>query len=215
MSTEKRGNRSVRLLCIVAMLAGIAAAGSLGVRSVSSVDIGYHLMYGQEFLRTGKLVDSSPNIYTIPEDFSNLDLPPGSWIDSEGTYRFPNANWLTQIIFAGVYKMGGAVGLSVLRLVLVLGIIIISAITMCRLGVPVVLAGAGVLLIALVAEERFLLRPELVGYLILVAQLCILVPDALKSRGLSWAKILLLVVLQLLLVNLHSYWMLDWELQVR
>jgi len=208
LSAKNQPNSFVRWLCIVAMFAGIAAAASLGVRSVHSVDIGYHLMYGEEFLRTGKPVDSSPNIYTIPDDLSNTDLPPGSWIDSEGTYRFPNANWLTQVIFAGVYKMCGAVGLSILRLVLVLGILAASAITMRRLGVPAVVIGAGVMVIALVAEERFLLRPELMGYLVLSTQLCILLPDALKSRGLSWAKITLLVLLQLLLVNLHSYWML-------
>jgi hypothetical protein len=165
-------------------------------------------MYGEEFLRTGRLVDSSPNIYTIPKDLNNAELPPGCWIDSEGTYRFPNANWLTQVIFAGVYKMGGAVGLSILRLVVVLGILVLSAIIMWRCEVPAVVIGAGVMLIALVAEERFLLRPELMGYLILAAQLCILAPDALKSRGLSWPKITMLIALQLLLVNLHSYWML-------
>ncbi|MCK5113873.1 MAG: hypothetical protein KAR11_03840 [Phycisphaerae bacterium] len=190
------------------MLAVIAGAASLGVRNIRSADIGYHLMYGQEFFRTGRPVDSSPNIYTIPADLSNAELPPGSWIDSDGVYHFPNANWLTQVIFAAVYEAGGGVGLSIFRLLLVLGLLVITAVTMRRLGVPKVLAGAGVLLIAIVSEERFLLRPELMGYLVMAGQLCILLPDALSERGLSWKKIAGLVLLQLLLVNLHSYWML-------
>ncbi len=192
-----------------AMVLAILAGGALGVRTISSFDIGYHLAYGDAFFRTGRLVDSSPELYTLPgRSLRGLELPPGAWIDADGRFRFPNANWLSQIVFSLVHRAGAMPGLSVLQAVVVLSILLILAGTMLRAGLSAGVAGAGVLLISLTAQERFVLRPELLGYLILAGELALLTPLWWESRSLTWRRLAVLVVLQCLLVNLHSYWML-------
>ena len=44
---------------------------ALGTRTLTSVDLGYHLAYGEHALTTGELVDHNPYLYTLPR----LDLP--------------------------------------------------------------------------------------------------------------------------------------------
>lgn len=206
-------NRAIDFFNLAVMLICIATGAILGVRTIGSPDIGYHLAYGEKFLRDGSPVDSSPELYTLGANATEVeekrDTPgPGCWYDSSGRYRFPNANWLSQVIFALVNRLGGMVGLSIFGGLVVLGIFSASALTMRRLGVSAMWTGAGVLLIAMTAYERFNLRPELLGYLILVCQFSLLLPNALEGKGLSRPGIAVIALLQLLLVNLHSYWLL-------
>ena len=200
----------VRVICAAAMLMGIASGTMLGVRTISSFDIGYHLAYGDQFAQTFRPVDSSPEIYTLQDSPppGDTELPPACWWDGEGRFRFPNANWGSQVIFSLVHRFGGMTALSVLQACVVLGIFVVSAATMREAGLGPVWIGPGLLLIALTAYERFILRPELLAYLVLAVQLYLLLPVALRSKGLSWARLCGLGLLQLLLVNLHSYWVL-------
>ncbi|MDY6913011.1 MAG: hypothetical protein SVT52_00935 [Planctomycetota bacterium] len=209
-------------LCAVLLACGFATL--LGVRRLLSPDLGYHLAYGEHFLDTGQIVDSSRNVYTVAalrNAGRQLKPGPGCWYDSSGRYRFPNANWLSQVAMAAVHRLGGANGLCLLQAILAAGIAAAALATMLRMGTGPVLAAGGVLLIALTAYERFSLRPELFGYLLLAAELYVLVqwgaPRGINSsprkasRGL-WVREVLrvvsLVLLQLLLVNLHSYFLL-------
>ncbi len=194
-----------RLVAIFAMCVAVLLAAVLGVRTISSPDIGYHLAYGEEFLDHGRIVDHNDFIYTLPDPTlaDRRNLSPGSWYDREGHYRFPNANWLSQVIMAAVHRWFGPVGLSVLQAAMVLAVFLLITVIMLKLGVPPLLAGAGVLLAAMTAYDRFNLRPEMFGYTVLAAQLYLLVVAKLR-----WRVAAAMVVLQLLLVNLHSYFLL-------
>ena len=185
----------------------------LGVRTLSTPDLGYHLAYGEHFLDTGRIVDDSLGLYpTIPPEKAKYDLPPGAWIDASGSYRFPNANWLSQVVLALVHRGAGVKGLSVLLAVLVAGLAAAGLVALRRLGAGGLGMAAGLVLMAMVAYERFLLRPELFGYLVLAWQLCLLNPPARAGEddgaGPSWPAVAGLIVLQALLVNLHSYFLL-------
>ncbi len=176
----------------------------LGVRTLTTEDLGYHLAYGEHFLSTGQIVDDSLGVYQlVPQNRLHYELPPGAWLDSEGHYRFPNANWLSQVIIAVAYRAAGMVGLSVLLAAVSAGIFALLAATMRRLGLGAVPLAAGMLLAAMASYERILLRPEVFGYLMLLAMLYLLV-----RAPLTRASAVTLVVLQLLLVNLHSYFLL-------
>jgi hypothetical protein len=186
----------------VAMVAAFVLV--LGVRTVTTEDLGYHLAYGEHFLSTGRIVDDSLGTYTIvPRDRLRYDLPPGAWMDADGRYRFPNANWLSQVVMAAVYRVSGLAGLSVFLAALSAGIFALLAATMRRLGLGAMGIAAGMLLAAMVSYERVLLRPEVCSYLILAAMLFLLVRGPLTR----WTAVGL-IVLQLLLVNLHSYFLL-------
>ncbi len=218
------GRRTVTALAVAA---AAAFAALLGVRTLTTPDLGYHLAYGDHFLDTGSIVDGELGIYSTaaPADRDGLGLGPGCWYDAEGRYRFPNANWLSQVVMAAVHRWVGLEGLSVLLAVLVAGIFALAIATMRRLGLGWTWVAAGLLMTAMVAYERFLLRPEVFGYLVVMGQWWVLsgVAGGERSRGaspaakrgeerscpaLGWRPVAALVALQWLLVNLHSYFLL-------
>ena len=189
-------------IAAVAMVAAFVLV--LGVGTVTTEDLGYHLAYGEHFLSTGRIVDDGLGIYqTVPYNQLRYDLPPGAWLDAEGRYRFPNANWLSQVVMARVHRVGGMAGLSVLLAALSAGIFALLAAAMRRLGLGAIGIAAGMLLAAMASYERILLRPEVCSYLVLAAMLCLLVRPRLTRLSAA-----VLVVLQVLLVNLHSYFLL-------
>ena len=224
--------RGGRALTAAAVACVCAFAVLLGVRTITTPDLGYHLAYGEHFLDTGRIVDDGRGLYpTVPVDKASYELPPGAWVDGGGTYRFPNANWLSQVVLAFVHRHAGPRGLSVLLAALVAGLVALSVAAMRRLGTGWLALAAGLVLTAMVAYERFLLRPELFGYVVLAGQLCLLnvrsrraeeSPDARPGRPrdtragrpchqrpvLGWGAAAGLVALQWLLVNLHSYFLL-------
>jgi len=207
----------------LAMVLGAASASAfvllLGVRTLTTPDLGYHLAYGEHLLDTGEIVDRGRFLHRDALVASgSYDLPPGAWYDATGAYRFPNANWLSQAIMAWVHRRAGPAGLSVLLAGLVAGIFALQAATMRRVGLGPVAISAGLVLTALVAYERFLLRPEVFGYLVAMAQMWLLSrwllpprgsdsPDNARARAVGWGPGAGLIALQALLVNLHSYFL--------
>ena len=196
----------------------------LGVRPLSSNDLGYHLAYGDTFLDTGRLVDTNPFLYTLPGSAgespgqqanaapaSRPDPGPGCWYDADGRYRFPNANWLSQVIQSLVHRAAGIGGLWALQAALAGGVFLLMALAMRRMGVPWAWTAAGLTLAGLVSYQRLDLRPELFGYLVLAAEALLLLPRSRAANGKPAIPVWRLVVatlLQLLLVNLHSYFLL-------
>lgn len=204
-----------RVWVVVVAVTAIVAICLLAVRSISTIDLGYHLAYGEQLLETGQVVDHNPYVYTLPpRDLPLLARPapgPGSWYDQDGRYRFPNANWLSQALLAATYKIGGMVGLSVLGVVTVGGIAVLLLWTMRRLEVAWPAAALGVVLFGVVGYSRLNLRPELFGYLVLIAQACVLakaMKDPSGRNTISWFAVVALIGLQGLFVNLHSYFVL-------
>ena len=205
-STPPAGPRE-RIVGIVAIIAALTFAALLGVRPMENEDLGYHLAFGEKFLDTGRIVDSSEYIYTIPHE-RQMSTGPGEWYTDGGQYRFVNANWGTQIVMAAVHRFAGMVGLSVLAAGLVAATFLLALVILRRLGIgPVGVAGCLVLM-AMASYERFALRPELFTYVLLLAQLYVLLPAANRQASLSTWRIVLLCVLQVLLVNVHSYFLL-------
>jgi hypothetical protein len=204
---DKPASRLQLLLSAAAAVSAGALVMALSIRTLVSPDLGYHLAYGERFLETGQLVDHNPCIYTLPDK----GLPPehrpapgpGCWYDAQGRYRFANANWLSQVVMAAAHRYGGVPALTVLQSALVLAVFACVALAMRRLRLPWLLIATGIVLAAMVAQNRLNLRPEVFGYLILSAQLCLL-----AGGRISWRTVAGLVALQLLLVNLHSYFLL-------
>lgn len=171
--------------------AGLAAltASALFICAISwfqlgSIDLGYHLAYGRHFLDTGKIVEVDPFIYP------------------EVARPFVNANWGSQVLIALAERMAGAAGLIVLRSLLLLVIFgCMARVVRIETTGPHWIAWAW-MLAAIAGYERFTLRPELFSYALMMAQLVIL-SRGLRSRR-DWV---VLGLLQVLWVNLHSYFL--------
>jgi hypothetical protein len=92
-------------------LASAVTAGALVLSlwwfKLSSIDTGYHLAYGEEFLKTGQIVTLDP------------------FLDPSIAKPFINANWGSQVIMATVERAAGATGLIALRWLL-LAVIFLS-----------------------------------------------------------------------------------------
>ena len=208
-------SRLFKTLAIIATATALILVAVLATRPVSSFDIGYHLAYGEYFLDNFKIVQTNRFIYThLRSDLlSNPDnLGPGCWYDSKtGTYHFVNANWLSQVIMAAVYRLGGIKALSIFQTIMIVFIFLVILLTMRRNGVGWLGIAFAIVLTALAGYERFNLRPEVFEYLILIIQWYLLVGilDSPQDKvRLSWRKVVLIFFLQILAVNLHSYFLL-------
>jgi hypothetical protein len=200
-----------RVASIAAVAAACGFALLLSVRLVNSTDLGYHLAYGEHFFATGQIVDTCPFIYTLSEGpplVRRDQVGPGCWRDSQGKYRFANANWLSQLVITLLYRGGGIAGMSLMVTACVAVLLALCLLMMRRLEAPWSAAAAGVLVMALAAQGRFAPRPEILGYAILVAQLYLLLAPLRGQRIISIRAIAGLVVLQVLVVNVHSYFLL-------
>jgi len=175
---------------------------TLGFRTINSEDLGYHLAYGQQFWQHGHVVDSAMFVHPGPlaDDPQPDDRPPGSWIDAQGAYRFVNANWLSQVMLWATWQTTGWPGLSLLRLALLSIVLVMQALLLRRAGVNWVGVAVSWLATALVMDERLQLRPELFTYAIMATELWLITGPLTRRRLASTA------LLQLLLVNVHSYW---------
>jgi len=190
------------LVTALAVASSFTLAVLLGVRPLSSPDLGYHLAYGEEFLDSGRIVDHNAFLYTLEASAAISSPGPGCWYDSQGRYRFPNANWLSQVAMAVAWRAAGPTGLCILQAMLVTGIFALMSLTMRLLSVPWPGVAAGILLASMTAYMRMAIRPEVFAYLLLAAQLALL-----AGRRTTWKTVVGLAVLQLILVNAHSYFL--------
>jgi len=196
-----------RALGLAATVAAAVFAVALAVRPIASYDTGYHLAYGDRFLDTGRIVQTHRFIYAEMRPDILADpaaLGPGCRFDPDtGTYHFVNGNWLSQAVFAAVHRAAGMGGLGILQAVLIAAIFALMVAVMRRGGVGWHWIAPAVVLAALAAYERFNLRPEVVGYLILLGQVA-----CLTGRTFGRRHAAAVVGLQVLAVNCHSYFLL-------
>lgn len=185
-----------------AVLAGLFAL-ALAWRPLASFDLGYHLAYGDEFWRHGRVVGDASFIVPPPTAAeAGSDLPPGARFESDGTYTFPNANWASQALLAAMHAGGGAAALAGLNVVLLAAILLVQARVVRTATGTWGWTGLLWLATAFTSYERLSLRPELLGNLCLVAQLAVLMAPLTLRRALVWLAI------QIVAVNVHSYWIL-------
>ena len=168
------------------LVLGLAAFVSFGLHELVSVDLGYHLAYGQWMTRQGEVISQNQFSFTWP-----------GW-------PFVNANWLFQLGLYGSYALGHAVGLSVLLLLLIAALGLSLALYMRLRGMGPLLTGLTLAAVALTSYERFVLRPELVTYICLVWTLILLQVRDRRPVG-AWVG---LAVLQVVWTNCHSYFLL-------
>jgi len=204
---ETDGGHADRICSIVqwtALAAAVLLGAALAWRTITGADIGCHLAYGEHLLDTGEIVDSNMFIYTDvrPAGASeSLDFPPGSWLDDTGRFRFPNANWGSELIMAIAYRAGDPAGLCTLQAVLVAAMLVLVACAMLGGGVRPWAAAIGVAIVAMAAQARFMHRPELFGYVLLAAQLYVLMRPRFGKFSLA-----ALILLQVAFVQVHSSW---------
>jgi hypothetical protein len=188
----------------------------LGARQFTSTDIGYHLSFGETFFESGTIVDHTPFIYnTLPQLESpgaNLPEPgPGSWYDNRGQYHFINTSWLSQPFIYGFWRLSNNFGLNLLQILIIAGLFVLLMLAMRKSPLPSYLIAPALLLMGLIINSRFNMRPELFGYLCLVVQYLMLVRLSIqtdKPLPPSWFWVVGMVVVQLLLINFHSYYIL-------
>jgi hypothetical protein len=187
----------------------------LGARQFTSYDLGYHLAFGQTFFDTDTIVDYTPFIYTLPAlDTSVANRPspgPGCWYDDLGRYRFPNANWLSQLFIYCFWRIGGVLGLNLFQLLMVSGLSAFLIIAMRRSQLPLPLISLSLLLVGVIISSRLNMRPELFGYLCLITQYTMLVRLSMetdKPVPPSWTWVGGMIAVQLLAINVHSYFLL-------
>ena len=201
------GGATLAAVGLAATAAAAAFAVALALRPIASYDTGYHLAYGDHFLDTGRIVQTNRFIYAemrrdILADPANLG--PGCRFDTAtGTYRFVNANWLSQVAMAAAHRAAGMVGLGILQAAMIAAIFAVMIVLMRRGRVAWHWIAPGVVLAAMTAYERFNLRPEVFGYLILLAQVA-----CLTGRSFGWRSLAAVAGLQVLAVNGHSYFLL-------
>ena len=206
---------AVRIPAIIAVVAAMVLAVALAVRPIASYDVGYHLAYGEHFLDNSEIVQTNKFVYTHLDgeklsDPANLG-PACRYDKATNTYHFINANWLSQVIMASAWRAGGSTGLGILQAALIAAIFLTIIATMRRSSVAWHWIAPAVVLVAMAAYERFNIRPEVFGYLILVLQWSLLVESSAAvpatAKRAHW-RLVGVIALQIMAVNLHSYFIL-------
>jgi hypothetical protein len=174
------------LVSFPAMLGTMLVGASFVVVRAFNVDpdLWWHVKTGELILSTHKWATTDPYSYT------SYGAP---WMSCE---------WLGDVLFAAVYRIGGLRGLEVLLVVLA------SAVMLLLYGLATLRSGnskagfvAAAVLLAL-ANLSFTLRPQMLGYLFLIIILIALERFKQgKQRGV-W----LLPILFLVWINTHGSW---------
>ncbi|MEE9270507.1 MAG: hypothetical protein V3V49_09635 [Candidatus Krumholzibacteria bacterium] len=154
----------------------------LAVFPIRNNDIWWHLAVGRELVQSGRFIVTDPFTFTLA-----------------GTPWVPHA-WLSGLLFYAIHAWSAELGLLALRAAIVVTIFVLLLRLVRRLGVSLVLAAPVVLVAALNVQARFILRPHLFEYLLILLMLGALL-SAGERRGARF--FLVPVVLQLLWVNLH------------
>jgi hypothetical protein len=157
--------------------AGIWAAS----RCVSSGDLWVALGCGRYILGNG---------VTRIDPFS-FTSPPGAWV---------NQNWLTHVLFTLIDRFAGLTGLGILKILVCIAIVLVSASTARRLGATRLAATAAGLATAVVGRSFFDLRPNLLTVLLAAVLIRWIVRLDRRTLGASWP----LVPFVILWANLHG-----------
>src|SRR5580704_7221599 len=177
----------LRWLCsFPAMLGALLVGATFAVVRSFSVDpdLWWHIRTGELILSTHRWATTDPYSYT------SAGAP---WMSCE---------WLGDVVFAVVYRLGGLRGLEVLLIALA------SAVMLALYGFATLRSGSckAAFLVSAVflalANASFNLRPQMLGYLFLILMLIALELFRQGKQRPLW----LLPVLFLFWVNTHSSW---------
>lgn len=139
------------------------------------------------YLKTGEYI--CHNLCVPRTDFFSYSAAGEPWID---------VHWLAQAGLWVAYAAAGAVGLTLLRLALVLAIFVILY-RCCRAYAPPALSISVITLSLLISNDGFLMKPHLISLLLAASFIFLLERAHLSDSTRVW----LLVPLQVLWVNTH------------
>lgn len=205
MVCRGRWDKACRAAAVAAAVAAGAMCLSLSVRPLVNADLGFHLAFGDRFWDRGEIVTDDYLIYPPSTAAAAVpgDLPPGCYYDNQGRFRFVRCNWLFQVLLAGVHRAGGWNALNALRIAVIAVILALQAGILRRLGVSLGWLGLAWAGTAVCSYERFMMRPELLGYACVMAHLWLL------CGPITWRRVAAAAIVQVLAANLHGYWLLD------
>lgn len=159
----------------------LLVAAALAFRSLDDSDTWWHLASGRWIVSHGRVPTTDPLSHTVPDH---------AWV---------NIQWLYDVLLYGLYRLGGPSLLVIAATAAYTGAIAILLRTLRHWVGPFATALLG-LVAVIVAEERFLIRPEMVSLPLLGFILWLLLADREASgRRLYW-----LPLAMLLWVNTHS-----------
>jgi hypothetical protein len=159
----------------------LAATAILAFRRLDDSDTWWHLAAGRWIAENGRVPTTDPFSYTVPDH---------AWLDLQ---------WLYDLALYGLWQTGGANAL-VVAAVVTYTLAIALLVGTLRRWVGVSAACALALWAVVVAEERFLIRPEMISFVLLglVLRTLLTVSDANVRR------LLVVPLVVLVWVNTHS-----------
>ena len=175
-----------RAISFPAMLGMLLVGAVFGVVQSFNVDpdLWWHIKTGELILSTHRWATTDPYSYTAK------GMP---WMSCE---------WLGDVVFATVYRMGGLRGLEALLVVLASAVILaLYAFTTLRSGNSKAGFVAAAVLLTL-ANASFNLRPQMMGYLFLILTLIALERFRQGKQRAVWG----LPVLFMIWINSHGSW---------
>src|SRR5882724_4300468 len=191
-TTPVAGATARRLLSALAVAAVFVLIGAFSWTRIVDTDLFWHLASGDWILSHHAVPRLEPFSYTASGR---------PWVD---------IHWLYQAALALLYRGCGLQGLALLRTVLILGLFAFLYVRGRRDGRGRGTVGAALLLAAIAGQERFLIRPEIVSWLLMAA--CLATLDGVivsVSRRARRARLwLALPFLQVLWVNIQSLFIL-------
>jgi len=173
-------------LSIAALVLAIALAGLFAFSPLSDFDTWWHLRTGQLILQEGRIPTTDPFSYTAEGR---------PWVSDD---------WLTEVVFYGFFRLGGADALVVLQTVLAgLGLSLAAAAALVGPGAVarIPATALGVLLAAPILAIRAVARPHMFTVAFLGLTLLLLRLDSFSRRK-RWK--LLFIPLFLVWANMHS-----------
>ncbi len=184
--------RAERLLSWSAVAALFALVVAFCLTRLTDTDVWWHLAGGDLIRRTGAVPFGEPFSYTVPG------------------LRWVDIHWLFQVALSFLYENGGTRALDLLKIVLITGLFMFLFACGRRLaGTNAVVAA--LLLATIACQERFLVRPEIVSWILLAVTLGFLeralAPETSTRtrRAILW---LALPLVQMLWVNVQGLFML-------
>lgn len=175
-------DRAYDLAALLAAVSLFAAAGALCLTRATDTDLWWHLAGGDLIRRTGEIPRAEPFSFTVIGH---------RWID---------IHWLFQVVLSFLYEKGGVPALDLFRAALILGGLGIVYGRCRRVASPVTVVPV-LLLVTLACQERFLMRPEIVSWLLMTAVLLAL-EKALRAEAPAGRRRILFIGLPLL----HLLW---------
>jgi tetratricopeptide (TPR) repeat protein len=159
---------------------------------ITDTDVFWHLASGDWIRRTGTIPRSDPFSFTVLG------------------HRWVDIHWLFQVVLSFVHEKGGWHALEILRSALILGVFA-ALFQRCRRAAGPATAGAVLLLVTLACQERFLMRPEIVSWGLMLAVLAVLerALDAPTRAARARWLFAVLPIVQIVWVNVQGLFALE------